>query len=143
MTTHANRLGWMLGDLSGMPGVRYAVLLATDGLALGYSEPVDRDTADAIAASASGFHAIGVALAPYTGGSANGLRQVVGEFDEGLLFVKRVGHNALLAVSATDTVDAEVLTYRMNGLTERLGTELSSPTRHEAGGPGGESSGRP
>lgn len=132
MTTQVNRLGWMLGDLSGMPDVRYAVLLATDGLALGYSEPVDRDTADAIAASASGFHSIGVALAPYTGGGKkNGLRQVIGEFDEGLLFVKTVGHNALLAVSTTDTVDAEVLTYRMNGLTERLGAELSSPARNQ------------
>jgi len=131
MTTQVNNLGWMLGDLSSMPDVRYAVLLATDGLAMGYSEPIDRDTADKIAASASGFHSIGVALAPYTGGGKNGLRQVVGEFDEGLLFVKTVGHNALLAVSAMDTVDAEVLTFRMNGLTERLGEELSNPTRNK------------
>ncbi|CAM5677422.1 Serine protease inhibitor [Streptomyces alboniger] len=131
MTTQANKLGWMLGDLSSMPDVRYAVLLATDGLALGHSESVDRDTADKIAASTSGFHSIGVAMAPYTGGKKNGLRQVVGEFDEGLLFVKTVGHNALLAVSTTETVDAEVLTYRMNGLTERLGAELSSPARNQ------------
>ena len=132
MTTQVNRLGWMLGDLSGMPAVRYAVLLATDGLAMGYSEEMDRDTADKIAESASGFHSIGVALAPYTGGGMkNGLRQVVGEFDEWLLFVKTVGHNALLAVATTDTVDAEVLTYRMNGLTERLGVELSSPSRSQ------------
>ncbi|WP_371659579.1 roadblock/LC7 domain-containing protein [Streptomyces sp. NBC_00280] len=129
MTTQVNRLGWMLGDLTSMPDVRYAVLLATDGLALGYSESVDRDTADKVAASTSGFHSIGVALAPYTGGKKNGLRQVVAEFDEGLLFVKTVGHNALLAVSTTETVDAEILTYRMNGLTERLGAELSSPAR--------------
>ncbi|MER6132127.1 MULTISPECIES: roadblock/LC7 domain-containing protein [Streptomyces] len=129
MTTQVNRLGWMLGDLTSMPDVSYAVLLATDGLALGYSESVDRDTADKVAASTSGFHSIGVALAPYTGGKKNGLRQVVAEFDEGLLFVKTVGHNALLAVSTTETVDAEILTYRMNGLTERLGAELSSPAR--------------
>ena len=139
MTTQANRLGWMLDDLSSMPGVHYAVLLATDGLALGYSESVDRDTADQIAASTSGFHSIGVAMAPYTGGETNGLRQVVGEFDDGLLFVKTVGHNALLAVSTTDTVDAEVLTYRMNGLSERLGKELSSPAR----GQGDEGGARP
>lgn len=90
---------------------------------------MDRDTADKVAASTSGFHSIGVALAPYTGGKKNGLRQVVAEFDEGLLFVKTVGHNALLAVSTTEAVDAEILTYRMNGLTERLGAELSSPAR--------------
>ncbi|MFD3838313.1 roadblock/LC7 domain-containing protein [Streptomyces sp. NPDC058642] len=131
MTTQVNRLGWMLGDLTSMPDVLYAVLLATDGLALGYSESVDRDTADKVAASTSGFHSIGVALAPYTGGKKNGLRQVVAEFDEGLLFVKTVGHNALLAVSTTETVDAEILTYRMNGLTERLGAELSSPARDQ------------
>ncbi|MDW4910506.1 roadblock/LC7 domain-containing protein [Streptomyces sp. ADMS] len=131
MTTQVNRLGWMLGDLTSMPDVRYAVLLATDGLALGYSESVDRDTADKVAASTSGFHSIGIALAPYTGGKKNGLRQVVAEFDEGLLFVKTVGHNALLAVSTTETVDAEILTYRMNGLTERLGAELSSPARDQ------------
>ncbi|MEU9987852.1 roadblock/LC7 domain-containing protein [Streptomyces sp. NPDC048045] len=136
MTTQVNKLGWMLGDLSSMPEVRYAVLLASDGLALGHSESVHRDTADKIAASTSGFHSIGVALAPYTGGAKNGLRQVVGEFDEGLLFVKTVGHNALLAVSTTDTVDVEVLTYRMNGLAERLGSELASPARHQ-GGEGG------
>ncbi|MDO0936568.1 roadblock/LC7 domain-containing protein [Streptomyces sp. DG2A-72] len=131
MTTHANRLGWMLDDLTKMPDVRYAVLLATDGIAMGHSESVHPDTADTIAASASGFHSIGVALAPYTGGQKNGLRQVVGEFDEGFLFVKTVGANALLAVSTSNAVDAEVLTYRMNGLTERLGEELSSPARNQ------------
>ncbi|MFF4802277.1 roadblock/LC7 domain-containing protein [Streptomyces sp. NPDC001351] len=137
--TQANKYGWMLKELSGMPEARYAVLLSSDGLIIGHSETVDRDDADSIAASASGFHSIGVALAPYTGGKKNGLRQVVAEFDEGLLFVKTVGLNALLAVCTTDAVNAEDLTYRMNGLTVRLGEVLTSPARDQ----GGEGGARP
>jgi predicted regulator of Ras-like GTPase activity (Roadblock/LC7/MglB family) len=140
MTTQVNgadnRLGWMLNELANMPEVRFVVLLAADGMSLAYSESVDRDTADKVAASASGFHSIGVALAPFCGGKDNGLRQVVGEFDEGFLFVKTAGENSLLAVSTTDLVNAEVVTHRMNGLAERVGEELASPARRQ-GGQGG------
>ncbi|ANP53610.1 putative regulator of Ras-like GTPase activity (Roadblock/LC7/MglB family) [Streptomyces griseochromogenes] len=137
MTTQANgadnRLGWMLKDLADMPEVRFAVLLAADGMSLAHSESVHRDTADKVAASASGFHSIGVALAPFCGGKDNGLRQVVGEFDDGFLFVKTAGVNTLLAVSATYLVDAAVVTHRMNGLAERVGEELASPARQQDG----------
>ncbi|WP_409473432.1 roadblock/LC7 domain-containing protein [Streptomyces sp. HC307] len=143
MTTQVNgtgnRLGWMLNDLAQMPEVRFVVLLAADGMALAYSESVDRDTADKVAASTSGFHSIGVALAPFCGGADNGLRQVVGEFDEGLLFVKTAGVNTLLAVSTTDLVDAQVVTHRMNGVAERVGEELASPARRQDGEGGARS----
>ncbi|MFB7114016.1 roadblock/LC7 domain-containing protein [Streptomyces sp. NPDC056291] len=129
----------MLNDLADMPEVRFVVLLAADGMAVAHSESVDRDTAETVAASASGFHSIGVALAPFCGGPTNGLRQVVGEFDDGFLFVKTAGVNTLLAVSTTELVDAQVLTHRMNGVAERVGEELASPARHR----GGEGGARP
>lgn len=131
-----NRLGWLLDDLANMPEVRFVVLLAADGMCVARSESVDRDDADKVAASTSGFHSIAVALAPYCGDGNNGLRQVVAEFDEGFLFVKTAGENTLLAVSTTELVDAQVVTHRMNGLAERVGEELRSPARHQ-GGEGG------
>ncbi len=115
----SNRLGWMLNDLANMPEARFVVLLAADGMSMAYSESVDRDTADSVAASASGFHSIGVALAPFCGGKDNGLRQVVGEFDDGYLFVKTAGANTLLAVATTAFADAGVVTHRMNELAGR------------------------
>ncbi|SEC21586.1 Predicted regulator of Ras-like GTPase activity, Roadblock/LC7/MglB family [Streptomyces misionensis] len=135
----SNRLGWMLNDLANMPEARFVVLLAADGMSMAYSESVDRDTADSVAASASGFHSIGVALAPFCGGKDNGLRQVVGEFDDGYLFVKTAGANTLLAVATTAFADAGVVTHRMNELAGRLGEELASPARHH----GGEGGARP
>ncbi|WP_435211982.1 roadblock/LC7 domain-containing protein [Streptomyces sp. bgisy034] len=134
-----NKLGWMLDDVAKLPEVRFVVLLTGDGLRIAHSESVDRDTADRVAASASGFHSLGVALAPECGGGNNGLRQVVGEFDDGFLFVKTTSLNSLLAVATTALVDAQVVTYRMNGLTERVGEALTSPARHQ----GGEGDARP
>ncbi|MDN0193866.1 roadblock/LC7 domain-containing protein [Streptomyces sp. S.PNR 29] len=134
-----NRLGWLLNDVAKMPEVRFVVLLSGDGMRIAHSESVDRDTADTVASAASGFHSIGVALSPYCGGGDNGLRQVVGEFDDGFLFVKTAGMNTLLAVSTTELVDAQVVTYRMNGLAERVGEELTSPARLQ----GGEGGARP
>ncbi|MFE7269396.1 roadblock/LC7 domain-containing protein [Streptomyces sp. NPDC057623] len=128
-----NKLGWMLDDVANLPEVRFVVLLTADGLCIAFSESVERDAAERVAASASGFHSLGVAMAPDCGGGSNGLRQVVGEFDDGFLFVKTAGPNTLLAVSTTALVDAQVVTYRMNGLTERLGGELTSPVRHQDG----------
>lgn len=131
-----NRLGWLLDDLANMPEVRFVVLLASDGMCVARSESMDRADAERVAASTSGFHSLGLALAPYCGGNNNGLRQVVAEFDDGFLFVKTAGQNTLLAVSTTERVDAQVVTYRMNGLAERVGEALASPARHE-GGEGG------
>lgn len=134
-----NRLGWMLNDLADMPEARYVVLLAADGLLMAHSESVDRDDADTVAASASGFHSIGAALAPFCGGKDNGLRQVVGEFDDGFIFVKTAGMNTLLAVVTTASADVGVVTHRMNEVAGRLGNELVSPPRQQSG----EGSARP
>jgi predicted regulator of Ras-like GTPase activity (Roadblock/LC7/MglB family) len=130
-----NRLGWMLDDALRMPETRHAVLLSADGLLIAHSERITRDDAERQAAGMSGLQSLARSSAEFCGDPDTIWRQTVSEFDDGYVFLVAAGPGAYLAVSASQHVDLETVSYRLQELVQRLGRELSSPPRQGAGTP--------
>jgi len=129
VTDSSNRLGWLLEDLSNVPGVRFAVLLSDDGLRIAHSDGVNKDDAERFAAAASGLRSLGKALGEFCGGIANGVRQNMTEYDQGMILITAAGDGALLGVSTTPETDIGLVAHRMNELAGRVGHELGAQPR--------------
>jgi predicted regulator of Ras-like GTPase activity (Roadblock/LC7/MglB family) len=71
-------------------------------------------------------------------GGSDGVRQVVAELDDTLMFVSSAGYGSVLAVLADRETDAGVLGYEMSQLVKSVRPFLATPTRH----PGGQRTGR-
>lgn len=125
-----NKLGWMLDDALQMPETRHAVLLSADGLLMAHSQRISRDDAERQAAGMSGLQSLARSTAEFCGNPDMAWRQTVNEFDGGYVFLVAAGPGAYLAVSASEHVDMEAVSYRLQELVQRLGKELSSPPRH-------------
>jgi predicted regulator of Ras-like GTPase activity (Roadblock/LC7/MglB family) len=125
-----SELNWLLANFcQQVPATRSALVATTDGLKK-FVHGLDGDGADKLAAIASGF----VSLARSTGssfGSSHGVRQVIAELDDTLLFVSTAGHGALLAVLASHEADVGVIGYEMGQLVRRVPSYLETPGRHE------------
>ncbi|MFX0578582.1 roadblock/LC7 domain-containing protein [Nocardia nepalensis] len=129
VTDSSNRLGWLLEDLSNVPGVRFAVLLSDDGLRIAHSDGVNKDDAERFAAAASGLRSLGKALGEFCGGVDNGVRQNMTEYDQGMILITAAGDGALLGVSTTPETDIGLVAHRMNELAGRVGHELGAQPR--------------
>jgi predicted regulator of Ras-like GTPase activity (Roadblock/LC7/MglB family) len=129
VTDSSNRLGWLLEDLSNVPGVRFAVLLSDDGLRIAHSDGVNKDDAERFAAAASGLRSLGKALGEFCGGVDNGVRQNMTEYDQGMILITAAGDGALLGVSTTPETDIGLIAHRMNELAGRVGRELGAQPR--------------
>ncbi|MEU0502252.1 roadblock/LC7 domain-containing protein [Nocardia sp. NPDC004278] len=129
VTDSSNRLGWLLEDLSSVPGVRFAVLLSDDGLRIAHSDGVTKDDAERFAAAASGLRSLGKALGEFCGGVDNGVRQNMTEYDQGMILITAAGDGALLGVSTTPETDIGLVAHRMNELAGRVGHELGAQPR--------------
>ncbi|MFI6364923.1 roadblock/LC7 domain-containing protein [Nocardia sp. NPDC050630] len=129
VTDSSNRLGWLLEDLSNVPGVRFAVLLSDDGLRIAHSDGVNKDDAERFAAAASGLRSLGKALGEFCGGLDNGVRQNMTEYDQGMILITAAGEGALLGVSTTAETDIGLVAHRMNELAGRVGHELGAQPR--------------
>lgn len=126
--THDN-LDWMLDDALAVPGARHAILLSADGMLRARSQGISRDEAERQAAALSGLQSISRSTAEFCGNDETPWQQTLVEFGGGFVFLIAAGTGAYLAVSTTDTVDVEVITFRMHKLVDRLGRELSAPPR--------------
>lgn len=135
MDDGTNRLGWMLDDALRMPETRYAILLSADGLLMAHSERISRDDAERQAAGMSGLQSLARSTAEFCGDPDTTWRQTVNEFDGGYVFLVAAGPGAYLAVSATQNVDMETVSFRLQELVQRLGKEMTSPPRPGAGRP--------
>ncbi|WP_063037919.1 roadblock/LC7 domain-containing protein [Nocardia pseudovaccinii] len=129
VTDSSNRLGWLLEDLSNVPGVRFAVLLSDDGLRIAHSDGVNKDDAERFSAAASGLRSLGKALGEFCGGLDNGVRQNMTEYDQGMILITAAGEGALLGVSTTPETDIGLVAHRMNELAGRVGHELGAQPR--------------
>lgn len=130
-----NKLGWMLDDALRMPETRYAILLSADGLLMAHSERISRDDAERHAAGMSGLQSLARASAEFCGNANSTWRQTLTEFDDGYVFLVAAGARAYLAVSTTEKVDMETVSFRLQELVQRLGKELTSPERNDTGSP--------
>lgn len=129
-----NKLGWMLDDALMMPETRYAILLSADGLLMAHSERIGRDDAERQAAGMSGLQSLARGTAEFCGDAGTTWRQTVSEFDGGYVFLVAAGPGAYLAVSTTELVDMEAVSFRLQELVQRLGREMTSPPRRNGGG---------
>lgn len=125
---HESDLSWLLrGLIERVPHARSAVLLSSDGLASAV-HGLGPDGADHMSAVASGLFSIARSAAAKFGGS-DGVRQVVAELDDTLLFVSSAGFGSVLAVLANRDVDAGVLGYEIAQLVKSVRPFLATPAR--------------
>jgi predicted regulator of Ras-like GTPase activity (Roadblock/LC7/MglB family) len=125
---HEPDLGWLLrGLVERVPRTRSAVLLSADGLATA-AYGLEQDPADHLSAIASGLFSLARTAAIRFGGS-DGVRQVVAELDDTLMFVSSAGYGSVLAVLADRETDAGILGYEMSQLVKSVRPFLATPTR--------------
>ena len=138
---HAQDLGWLLrGLVEHVPHTRSAVLLSADGLATA-SYGLGPDPADHLSAIASGMFSLARTAAVRFGGS-DGVRQVVAELDDTLMFVSSAGFGSVLTVLADREADAGVLGYEMSQLVKSVRPFLATPAR-KPGALGTQAAGQP
>lgn len=124
-------LNWLLATFcQQVPATRSALVATTDGLKK-FVHGLDADGADKLAAIASGFVSLARSTAT-TFGSNPGVRQVIAELDDSLLFVSTAGQGALLAVLASHEADVGVIGYEMGQLVRRVPSYLETPARCES-----------
>jgi predicted regulator of Ras-like GTPase activity (Roadblock/LC7/MglB family) len=128
----ANELGWMLDEVLKVPEARHAILLSADGMLRAHSQGIARDEAERQAAALSGLQSISRSTVEFCGKDGSPWQQTLVEFAGGYVFLVAAGAGAYLAVSSTQDVDMEMVTYRMQKLVDRLGKELTSPPRQDA-----------
>lgn len=134
-TGHSLDLDWLLtGLVQRVPYTRCAVLLSSDGLVKSV-HGLDPDSADHMAALASGLYALGGSAGARFGDGGE-VRQVVVELDTTLLFVSTAGSGTCLAVVAGRETDAAVLGYEMTMLVKRVRPYLVTPARQAVAAPG-------
>ncbi|MFI5759220.1 roadblock/LC7 domain-containing protein [Streptomyces sp. NPDC051569] len=131
-TGHVSDLDWLLSGLvQRVPYTRSAVLLSSDGLVRSM-HGMDPDSADHMAALASGLYSLGRSAGARFGDGGE-VRQVVVELDSTLLFVSTAGSGTCLAVLAGREADAAVLGYEMAMLVKSVRPYLVTPLRQAAG----------
>ena len=127
-------LSWMLDDVTGVKGVRHAVVLTADGLVKAQSAHTSRDVADRLAAACAGLRSIGQSLARQFSTDGTTSRQVLVEFDGqgGYLFVRGAGDGSHLAVVTEHAVDPSLIAQQMQAQVLKIGTpNLGTPARSE------------
>lgn len=131
---HEADLSWLLrGLVEQVPHTRSAVLLSSDGLATA-SYGLTADPADQLSAIASGMFSLARSAAIRFGGG-DGVRQVVAELDDTLLFVSSAGLGSVLTVLADREADVGVLGYQMTQLVKSVRPFLTTPARRAGAGP--------
>ncbi len=124
-------LDWLLSGLvQRVPYTRSAVLLTADGLVT-CVHGMDPDSADHMAALASGLYSLGRSAGARFGEGAE-VRQVVVELDTALVFVSAAGSGTCLAVLADREADAGVLGYEMAMLVKSVRPYLAAAPRRPA-----------
>lgn len=127
-TDHEADLGWLLrGLVEHVPRTRSAVLLSADGLAIA-AHGLGHDSADQLSAIASGLFSLARTAGAKFGGS-DGVRQVVAELDETLMFVSSAGFGSVLTVLADREADAGVVGYEMAQLVKSVRPFLATAAR--------------
>ncbi len=125
---HEPDLDWLLrGLVENVPHTRSAVLLSSDGLATA-AFGLGPDPADQLSAIASGLFSLARTAAVRFGGG-DGVRQVVAELDDTLLFVSSAGFGSVLTVLADREADAGVIGYEMAQLVKSVRPFLTTPAR--------------
>lgn len=125
---------WMLDEVTGVKGVRHAVVLSADGLVKAHSGHTSREVAERLAAACAGLRSIGQSMARQFGVGGTASRQVMVEFDShgGYLFVRGAGNGSHLAVVTEHAVDPALIAQQMQAQVLKIGTaNLGTPARSQ------------
>ncbi|BFV55577.1 roadblock/LC7 domain-containing protein [Kitasatospora sp. CMC57] len=138
--THQD-LDWLLdGLVDSVPGTRTAVLLSDDGLVVSHSRTIDRADAERLAAVATGQQSLARGVGQLFDGGP--VHQVIVELAELWLFIITAGQGTHLAVTASQEVDAELMSLAMHKLVQQVGQKLSTPVRGDFDAFGARGGGR-
>ncbi len=133
MPDQRTELNWLLDDLTRrVPSIRHAVVLSSDGLAMGGSRGLTQDDTEHLAAIAAGSHSLASGAGRHFG--LGGVRQTIIELEEGFLLVTAAGQGARLAVLAAGDAELGIVTYEMTLLVKRVGEHLTAQPRGAAPG---------
>ena len=123
-----NGLNWLLDDLvRRLAGGENAIVLSGDGLPLGRSAALDRDSAEHLAAMASAFQSLSRGVGATFGKGA--VQQTVVEMEYGFLVVTEAGEGACLALLVSVQADLGMVAYEMNVIVQQVGSSLSASPR--------------
>jgi predicted regulator of Ras-like GTPase activity (Roadblock/LC7/MglB family) len=126
--TNTGELNWLLDDLTSRVGaVRQAVILSTDGLAVGFSKGLSREDAEHLSAVAAGFQSLARGAGRHFGGGE--VRQTIVEMEAAFLFVTAAGRGTCLAVLSSSDADVGHIAYEMAMLVKRVGQHISTQPR--------------
>jgi predicted regulator of Ras-like GTPase activity (Roadblock/LC7/MglB family) len=126
--TNTGELNWLLDDLTSRVGaVRQAVILSTDGLAVGFSKGLSREDAEHLSAVAAGFQSLARGAGRHFGGGE--VRQTIVEMESAFLFVTAAGRGTCLAVLSSSDADVGHIAYEMAMLVKRVGQHISTQPR--------------
>lgn len=130
MTNPADNLTWLLERLVGtVPGIKQAVVVSSDGLAMAKSEGVDRETAERLAAVSSGM--IGLAYGSAGRFGAGPVSNVIVEMQNGWLFVTGIRDGSLICCLTEKDIDMGAIAFEMSIFVQRVGDSLTSDVRQE------------
>lgn len=101
------------------PGVANAVVVAEDGLLLGFSDPVPYDSADRAAAIVSVLQSVAHGAARFFHGGT--VTRTVVDMDQGLLLLTKMGEGISLGVFTTADTDVDHAVRATAGFVERAG----------------------
>jgi len=127
----ADDLNWLLRRLvEAVPETRSALLLSVDGIPK-YWYGLDIDDADRLAALSSSMCSLANQVGKkFSDDGSDGVRQVITELNEIILFVTAASAGSVLAVLAARDVDAGILSYEMQRLCTQVPAVLVTPARY-------------
>lgn len=130
MTPAAENLNWLVVRfVEQIPAVRQAVVVSSDGLPLAVSDGVERESAERLAAVASGM--IGLAYGSAGRFGAGAVNNVIIEMERGWLFVTGIRDGSLLCVLTARETDIGLIGYEMALFADRAGDVLTPDVRDE------------
>lgn len=130
MTPAAQNLNWLVVRfVEQIPAVRQAVVVSSDGLPLAVSDGVERESAERLAAVASGM--IGLAYGSAGRFGAGAVNNVIIEMERGWLFVTGIRDGSLLCVLTGRETDIGMIGYEMALFADRAGDVLTPDVRDE------------
>jgi predicted regulator of Ras-like GTPase activity (Roadblock/LC7/MglB family) len=119
---------WKLADLAAIRGVRFALVLSTDGVHKIQNGDIGRDEAELVVAACAGIRSLAKSLEQPLG--VTGFQQSLYEWSDGLLFVRGAGDGSCLAVATTAEINPGVIGQAMAERVLRVGEDaLSTPLR--------------
>lgn len=121
-------LDWLLENMAEtVDGVRNAVILSPDGLALGRTPGLTESDADQMAALAAG--AASLAYGTGTKFGCGEVQQTIFEMDALLMFITPAGRGTSVALIAETDADAGQIAYELSVLVKRVGEHMIANPR--------------